>query len=144
MSFAEATADALATEGIEHPRDLGEFSKEGLDSAFKNLRYPPKRITYPNVRVVLPEYLVGAIVDVQPFQISAQSRIRLHAAQNSEKYYDMIHRDMTPANMSWIFLKIFEEKLDALVESEYRDDTIVTNLDKGISVPKWLESFTYI
>ena len=37
MSFAEATADALATEGIEHPCDLGGFSKEGPDSAFKNL-----------------------------------------------------------------------------------------------------------
>ena len=70
MDLTEATAYALVTEGIEHPRDLGEFSKEDLDSAFKKLRYPPKRINYPYVRGVLPDDLVGVLIDVQPFQIS--------------------------------------------------------------------------
>ena len=54
MDLPEATSDALATEGIEHTRGLEGFSTEGLESAFNNLRYPPNRITYPDVRGVLP------------------------------------------------------------------------------------------
>ena len=73
MDLTEATAYALVTEGIEHPRDLVGFSKEGIDRTFKNLRYPPNRMTYPGVRGVLPGDLVGVIVDVQPFQISVKS-----------------------------------------------------------------------
>ena len=38
MAFPKATIDALSTEDIEHPHDLGEFSNKGLDSAFKNLK----------------------------------------------------------------------------------------------------------
>ena len=141
MAFPKATADALSTEGIEHPHDLGGGSKEGLDSDFKNLRYPPKRMTYPDVRGVLTEDLVVILVDVQPIQISEKSRMRLHAARKAEKYYEMIHRDLTPANMSWSFLKIFEEQWDALVERKDSNDTIVPKLTNGISVPKCLESF---
>ena len=92
---------------FEHPRDLGEISKEEIDSAFNNLRYPPKRMTYPDVRCVLPEYLVGILADVQPFKISGKSLMRLHAAWKVEKYYKMIHCDLTPANMSWSVFKVF-------------------------------------
>ena len=73
MALPGEMAEALATEGIEHPRDLVGFSKEGIDRTFKNLRYPPNRMTYPGVRGVLPGDLVGVIVDVQPFQISVKS-----------------------------------------------------------------------
>ena len=106
----EATADALATEGIENPHDLGEFSKEGLDSNFKNLRYPPKMMTYPDIRGVIPEDLVGVLVDAHPFKISAKSQMRLPAVRKAVKYYGMIHCDLTPANMSWSDMKSFEEK----------------------------------
>ena len=132
MALPKAIADALSTEGIEHPRYLGEFSKEGLDSAFKNLHYPPKRMTYPDVRGVLPEDLVGIILDVQSFQISSKSQMRPHADWKSVKYYDMIHRDLTPANIKWSVLKIFEEKCYALVEKKYIDDPIVPKITKGI------------
>ena len=37
IALPEATAENLATEGIEHQCDLGGFLKEGPDSAFKNL-----------------------------------------------------------------------------------------------------------
>ena len=67
--------------------------------------------------------------------------MRLHAAQKAVKYYRMIHRDLTPANMIWCVLKRFEEQRDALVERENRNYPIVPKLTKGISVPKWLESF---
>ena len=53
----------------------------------------------------------------------------------------MIHRDMTPANMIWSVLKIFEEQWYALVERQDSDDPIVSKLNNSISVPKWLESF---
>ena len=110
MDLPEATADALATEGIENPHDLGEFSKEGLDSNFKNLRYPPKMMTYPDIRGVIPEDLVGVLVDAHPFKISAKSQMRLPAVRKAVKYYGMIHCDLTPANMSWSDMKSFEEK----------------------------------
>ena len=42
MDFPKATADALSTEGIGNPHDLGGFPKEGLDSAFNNLRPRPR------------------------------------------------------------------------------------------------------
>ena len=67
--------------------------------------------------------------------------MRLHAARKATKYYEMIHRDMTPANMSWSVMKSFEERWDALVERKDSDDPIVPKLTKGISVPKWLEYF---
>ena len=72
MDSPEATSETLAREGIEQSCDLGGFSKEGLDSDFNNLRYPPRRMTYPDVRGVLPEDLVGVLVDVHPFQISSK------------------------------------------------------------------------
>ena len=73
-------------------------------------------MTYPDVRGVIPEDFVGVIVDIQPFQISLKSRMRLHATQKAAKYYNIIHSDMTPSNMSWSVLKSFEEQWDALVE----------------------------
>ena len=73
-------------------------------------------MTYPDVRGVIPEDFVGVIVDVQPFKILAKSRMRLHATQKAAKYYEIIHSDMTPSNMSWNVLKRFEEQWDAIVE----------------------------
>ena len=69
MDLPKATTESFATEDTEHPRDLGGSSKEGLDGAFDNLRYPPKRMTYFDVRGVLPEDLLGVLVTVKPFQI---------------------------------------------------------------------------
>ena len=65
--------------------------------------------------------------------------MRLHTDRNSAKYYEMIHRDMIPVNMSWSVLKSFEEQWDAIVERKDSDYPIVPKLTKGISVPKWLE-----
>ena len=93
-------------------------------------------MNYPDVRGVLPEDLMGVLVDVQPFQISVKSQIRLHVARKVAKYYEMIHRDLAPANMIWIVLKIFEEHWGALVENKDSDDPIVPKLAKGVSVPK--------
>ena len=67
--------------------------------------------------------------------------MRLHAAQKASKYYEMIHCDLTPANMGWNVLKSFEDQWDALVERKDSDDPIAPNLAKGISVPKLLKSF---
>ena len=64
--------------------------------------------------------------------------MRLHADLKAANYYENIHCDLTPSNMIWIVLKIFEEKWDALVERKDKNDPIVPNLTKGISVPKWL------
>ena len=58
--------------------------------------------------------------------------MRLHAARKAAKYYETIHRDLTPANIKWSVLKIFEEKCYALVEKKYIDDPIVPKITKGI------------
>ena len=67
--------------------------------------------------------------------------MRLHAARKAAKYYEMIHRDLTPTKTIWSVLEIFEEQWDALVEREDSNDPIIPKLTKGISVPNWLESF---
>ena len=67
--------------------------------------------------------------------------MRLHAALKAAKYYEMIHGDLTLANMIWSVLKSFEDQWDALVERKYSNDPKVTNLTKDISAPKLLESF---
>ena len=67
--------------------------------------------------------------------------MRLHAALKAAKYYEMIHGDLTLANMIWSVLKRFEDQWDALVERKYSNDPKVTNLTKDISAPKLMESF---
>ena len=57
------------------------------------------------------------------------------------KYYEMTQRLLTPANMSWADLKIFEEQWNALMEKKEVTTPLVPKLAKGLHLPKWLESF---
>ena len=83
----------------------------------------------------------GILTKVEPYVVSAKSRMQLLVALKMAKYYEMTSRTMTPANMSWIVLKIFEEQWIALMEKKDATSPPVPKLTKGLTAPKWLDSF---
>ena len=51
-----------------------------------------------------------------------------------------ISRPLEPENMAWTTLKNFVVKHYALMERKDETESPVPTLDKGLAVPKWLES----
>ena len=68
---------AVAVKGIIAPDDLLEFTKDGLETVFRNLCKPPKTLTIPlNAGMPVAGHL-GILTEVQPYVVSAKSKIQL-------------------------------------------------------------------
>ena len=65
MAMNERSFQQLTGEGIDTPDDLKEFLKGGLEAVFHNFREPAK-IT-----------VGGTLMEQEPFQVSAKSRMHL-------------------------------------------------------------------
>ena len=110
IGLSACTCIAVADEGIVAPDDLSEFTKDGLETVFQNLRKPPKTLVIPmNAGVPIVNH-PGIITKVQPYVVSTKSKMRLLVALKITKYYKMTQHPLTPANMSWAILKNFEKQ----------------------------------
>jgi len=138
MGLSHRTQLVVTAKGIVTPDDLSEFTKEGLETVFQNLRKPPKMLVQPIPAIVNHP---GILTEVEPYVVSAKSKMQLLVALKISKYYEMTSRTMTPANMSWIVLKNFEEQWNALMEKKDATTLLVPKLTEGLTAPKWLDYF---
>ena len=136
MALTNRTTTALAAEGIVVPDDLSEYDKEGMGNIYRNLRKPAK-ILRPGAAGAR-----GELQEVQAYELSAKSQIRLTIGATIAKFYEDIGRPLDPDNMQWTVLKRFDEQHKALLARKTGDSTYVPpKLTKTFSTYKWLESF---
>ena len=136
MALTNRTTTALAAEGIAVPDDLSEYDKEGMGNIYRNLRKPAK------VLCIGAAGARGELQEVQAYELSAKSQIRLTIGATIAKFYEDVGRPLDPDNMKWNVLKRFDEQHKALLARKTGDSTYVPpKLTKTFSTYKWLESF---
>ena len=74
MGLSNRTCLAIAAEGIVTPDNLAEFTKDGLDSVFHNLRKAPKTVI-PAVNGAPVKYHAGILTEVQPCVVFVKSKM---------------------------------------------------------------------
>jgi hypothetical protein len=101
----------LAHEGIADPVDFKEFDADGLDAIFSNLYKPPKVPAAGAAALA-----AGRLREIQAYEVSAKSKMRLKGAMLIVKFYDDVGRPLDPDNMAWPVIKRFLEQWKALME----------------------------
>ena len=102
MVILRPTLAQLRNEGITMIDDLGEFDKDTLQQIADNLRRPGGRVPDPNY--VSPDPMpvpapVVPTVPTPPFIFGAKSQKLLQVACELVRFYDMIGRPLTAANI---------------------------------------------
>ena len=100
----------LAHEGIADPKDFKEFDEDGLNAIFLNL-YKPLKIPATGAAAIA----AGRLREIQAYEVSAKSKMRLKGAMLIAKFYDDVGRPLDPANMAWPVIKRFFEQWKALM-----------------------------
>ena len=116
MGLSNRTCLQLDHDGIADPEDFKEFDEDGLTAIFLNLYKPPK-IPMTGVAAIA----VGRLQEIQAYEVSAKSKMRLKGAMLIVKFYDDVGHDdvrrlLDPANMVWPVIKRFLEQWKALME----------------------------
>ena len=126
MTLPKRSFDQLKEEGIHEPEDLKEVTKDGLESVFYNFHKPAKITVYTN-----PAARIGpSLREVEPFQVSAKSKMRLFVALDTAKYYEKTDRDLASSNMVWKVLKNFEVQHLAMKEKKDKTPPEAPNYQK--------------
>ncbi len=113
MGLSRRTREQLAVKGITVPEDFKEFDEEGMKAIFANLFKPPK--------VPVTGAAAGTLREIQAYDVSAKSKMRLNGAMLFAKFYDDVGRPLDPDNMSWPVIKRFLEQWKALMERKKAD-----------------------
>jgi hypothetical protein len=111
MGLSHHTRLQLAVEGITEPEDFKEFDDNGMTAIFTNLLKPPK---VPALGVAARA--AGTLREIQAYEVSAKSKMRLKGAMLIAQFYDNFGRPLDPDNMSWPVIKWFLEQWKALME----------------------------
>ena len=96
MALPQRTRVQLQAEGLTVVADLLDFDDDSLKQMADNLRRPGGTVQDPN-----PNAAAGAMIPTPAFVLGAKSQMRLKAAVNIAKYYQMVGRDLTATNMKW-------------------------------------------
>jgi len=82
-----------------------------------------------------------SLMEVEPYQVSAKSKMSLFVALDVAKYYEKTDRDLIPSNMVWKVLKNFEVQHLAMKEKKDKTPPDAPKYQKQMGIPKWMESF---
>ena len=138
MGIPHATVVKLQEEGISRPDDLVDFDKDTIKQIADNLRRPAGRIPDPT-----PGAPAGATIPTPPFVFGDKSVMRLTAATKLVRFYAMVGRPLTLANMTWnTVMRNFNEQWKALEERKENENPDVPKITKALPVIKWTEAFT--
>ncbi len=85
--------------------------EDGLNAIFLNLYKPPK-IPATDAAAIA----AGRLREIQAYEVSAKSKMRLKGAMLIAKFYDDVGHPLDPANMAWPVIKRFLEQWKALME----------------------------
>jgi hypothetical protein len=102
MGLSHHTCLQLAVEGITEPEDFKEFNDDGMMAIFTNLLKPPK---VPAIGAA--SCAAGTLREIQAYEVSAKSKMRLKGAMLIAQFYDNVERPLDPDNMSWPVIKRF-------------------------------------
>jgi hypothetical protein len=100
MVLSYCTRLQLAVEGITEPKDFREVNNDGITAIFTNLLKPPK-IPAPSVAACA----AGTLQEIQAYEVSVKSKMRLKGAMLIAKFYDNIEHPLDPDNMVWPAIK---------------------------------------
>ena len=137
MGLSNRTRMQLAHEGIADPVDFKEFDADGLDAIFSNLYKPPKVPAAGAAALA-----AGRLREIQAYEVSAKSKMRLKGAMLIVKFYDDVGRPLDPDNMAWPVIKRFLEQWKALMERKKAEIGTPPKITKNQVVHKWIDSFT--
>ena len=121
----------LAHEGIADPKDFKELDEDGLKVIFTNLYKPPK-IPATGAAAIA----AGRLRDIQAYEVSAKSKMRLKGAMLIAKFYDDVERPLDPSNMAWPVIKHFLEQWKALMERKKAEIGTPPKITKNQGVHK--------
>ena len=126
MALPINTRVAIELEGIATLADLAEFEDEEFSQIVRNLRNPPN----------IPDPVnPGAFIPQVPIVLSAKSLKRLKVAANAVRYYVLIRREITAANMHYMnTLRNFEVQWKGLCEKAEGDDPDVPKITRNLKI----------
>ena len=136
MGLSNRTRLQLAHEGIADPEDFKEFDEDGLNAIFSNLYKPPK-IPATGAAAIA----AGRLREIQAYEVSAKSKMRLKGAMIIVKFYDDVGRPLDPDNMAWPVIKRFLEQWKALMERKKAENGTPPKISKNQAVHKWIDAF---
>jgi hypothetical protein len=136
MGLSNCTCMQLAVEGITKHEDFKEFDNNGMTAIFTNLLKPPK---VPGTGTAA--CAAGTLQEIQAYEVSAKSKMRLKGARLIAKFYDNVGCSLDPDNMLWPVIKRFLEQWKALMERKKADHGQPPKLTKNQAVHKWVDSF---
>ena len=116
MCLPAATLPALTAEGISQPDDLEEFNDAGIKAIAKTIR---------------EEGHVFAQKSVQRIQ---------HAAK-VVRYYHLVGRALTPANMRYTVIKKFISAWESLEKQQEKDAPDTPKITKNLPIMHWSQAF---
>ena len=137
MGIPHATMVQMQLEGIQSIADLTDFEKDSLQQLANNLRKPGGRIPDPD-----PKAPAGATIPMPAFTYGTKSTKRLTVACEPIRYYQIVGRGLTAANIQWNqVMSNFEIQWKALKERKDEDDPDVPKITKASPIIKWTEAF---
>ena len=145
MAIPRPTLLQLQNEGITSVDDLAKFDKETLQHIVDKMRRPDSIIPDPNYVPPAPMPVPAPIVPTvptPPFIFGAKSQKRLQVACDLVRFYEMVGRLLTAANMQWNpQMKNFAEQWKALTTRKDEDAPETPKISKALPVIKWVETF---
>jgi hypothetical protein len=136
MAITHRTRLKLAEEGIDHPSDLLEFTKEGFKKLAESLKYPDGRV--PNPDAGAP---AGAMIITPRYALGAKSWLRLEAAADLVRYFETCGRPLTNANMQWSpVIKYHHEYEKALATQLTDSPPELPKITKALPIMRWVEA----
>lgn len=138
MGLPNATVAKLAAdEGIASPNDLENFDKDTFEQVVDNLRKPGDRIRNPDRNAP-----AGSTIPRPPYIISAKSLKRLLETADLIRFYVMIGRGITHANIFYDPIVIdFTHQWKSLKDRKKNDVVEVPKITKTLPIIKWTEAF---
>jgi hypothetical protein len=116
MGLSHCTCLQLAVEGITEPEDFKEFDNDGMTAIFTNLL---KLSKVPALGAAARA--AGTLQEIQAYEVSAKSKMRLKGAMLIAQFYDNVGRPLDPYNLPWPVIKRFLEQWKALMERKKAD-----------------------
>ncbi len=138
MGIPHETVLQLVHEGISDVQDLADFQPDTIDKIAANLRKPATRVADTSANAA-----AGATLALPPFVFSAMSQKKLTIAAELLRYYGLVGRPTTAANILWDpVIKDFHAQWEFMVEKKKKADAMkVPVITQELSIFKWTNSF---
>jgi hypothetical protein len=144
MAIPHETVVRMATEGITSVSDLAELTKDSFKQMVANFRKPAGMFQPPALPAVPPAApVLPPMEPLPPVVFGAISQRRLSAACDLIRFYQMIGRELTVANINWDpVISNFAEQWKPITEAFEKGETgEVPKISKVLPIITWIQAF---